>query len=75
MECMSRMHSTTDATTKRNGTLGLRMRARRLVAKLTQREVAERARTRQSVVSRFESGDCIPRRATLERIRRVLGER
>jgi CRP-like cAMP-binding protein len=29
---------------------------RRLAAKLTQREVAERARTRQSLVSRLESG-------------------
>jgi len=69
------MHSTSDATKKTNGTLGVRMRARRLGAKLTQREVAERAGTRQSVVSRFESGECIPRNETIERIRRVLGER
>jgi transcriptional regulator with XRE-family HTH domain len=71
---MDGMHFTSDGSKGKNGTLGLRMRARRLGAKLTQREVAERAGTRQSVVSRFESGDCIPRRSTLESIRRVLEE-
>jgi hypothetical protein len=47
----------------------------RAAAGLTQRELAERARTSQSAVARYERGTAVPTLATLERLLIACGRR
>ena len=49
--------------------------ALRLRRGLTQKELAERVRTTQSVISRLESGSAKPSLATLERLAKALDAR
>ncbi|RXZ68306.1 helix-turn-helix domain-containing protein [Agromyces albus] len=51
---------------------GTELRARRIAAKLTQRELAERADVPQPNVSAYEVGRRMPNRDTIERLDRVL---
>jgi transcriptional regulator with XRE-family HTH domain len=49
------------------------LREARARAKLSQRELAQRAGTAQSVVARIENGDSRPRTSTLERLLAAAG--
>jgi transcriptional regulator with XRE-family HTH domain len=51
---------------------GFYLRRRRLALKLSQKELAVLASTRQSTISRLEACQRVPRPATLERIDGVL---
>ena len=51
------------------------LRTARRRAGLSQRELARRARTAQSVIARIESGDTSPSWSTLERLLRAAGFR
>ncbi len=51
-----------------------KMIAARLTAKLTQKEVAEKMGTTQSVVARLESGERLPALRTIERYAHALGK-
>lgn len=51
---------------------GRELRARRIAAQLTQRELAERAGVPQPNVSAYEVGRRVPNRDTMERLDRVL---
>jgi ribosome-binding protein aMBF1 (putative translation factor) len=58
---------------KRNW-IAAHIRERRFELDLTQQEVAERAGTAHSYISKLEGGDHMPTIAVLQRILRVLGE-
>ncbi len=51
---------------------GFLLRRRRLALKLSQKDLAVLASTRQSIISRLEACQRVPRPATLERIARAL---
>jgi ribosome-binding protein aMBF1 (putative translation factor) len=54
--------------------LAAHIRERRFELDMTQQEVAERAGTAHSYISKLESGDHMPTVEVLQRILRVLGE-
>ena len=54
--------------------LARQMREMRLARKLTQKDIAEKAKMPQSVVARMESGKHSPSLYTLERIAQVFGK-
>lgn len=58
---------------KRNW-IAAHLRERRFELELTQQEVAERAGTAHSYISKLEGGDHVPTIPVLQRILRVLGE-
>lgn len=47
----------------------------RLKNKMSQTELAEKAHTRQPVISRIESGNANPRLQTIEKISKALGKK
>ncbi|HUD20660.1 MAG TPA: helix-turn-helix transcriptional regulator [Candidatus Saccharimonadales bacterium] len=52
--------------------LGCQIRDKRMSLGLTQQELASRASTRQSAVSRLECGDYLPRLSVLKRYAKIL---
>jgi transcriptional regulator with XRE-family HTH domain len=54
---------------------GILIREARLAAGLSQRSLAERARTSQPAIARYEQGAATPSLATLERLLEACGKR
>ena len=59
---------------RRRNWIAAHIRERRFELDLTQQEVAERAGTAPSYISKLEGGDHMPTMSVLQRILRVLGE-
>jgi ribosome-binding protein aMBF1 (putative translation factor) len=59
---------------RRRNWIAAHIRERRFELDLTQQEVAERAGTAHSYISKLEGGDHMPTMSVLQRILRVLGE-
>jgi ribosome-binding protein aMBF1 (putative translation factor) len=59
---------------RRRNWIAAHIRERRFELDLTQQEVAERAGTAHSYISKLEGGDHMPTISVLQRILRVLGE-